>query len=75
MKIKIRLIGPLIYDVGYSEKDIEVPDATTAGALLQLIAVPEQRPKIVTRNGKAVSPEDVLADGDRISVSPIYSGG
>ncbi len=75
MKIKIKLIGPLIYDAGFSEKDLEVPDATTAGALLDLLAIPEQRPKIVTRNGKAVSESDVLADGDRISVSPIYSGG
>jgi molybdopterin converting factor small subunit len=75
MKIKIKVIGPLIYETGFSEKDLEVPSATTADALLNLIAIPKQRPKIVTRNGKAVAPDELLADGDRIAVSPIYSGG
>jgi len=75
MKIKVKLIGPLIYEIGFSEKDMEVPADTTAGALLDLLAITEQRPKIVTRNGKAVAPQELLADGDRIAVSPIYSGG
>jgi molybdopterin converting factor small subunit len=75
MKIKIKLIGPLIYEAGFSEKDIEAPAGTTAGAILHLLAIPEQRPKIVTRNGNAVALDEVLADGDRIAVSPIYSGG
>jgi sulfur carrier protein ThiS len=43
--------------------------------LLELISVPIQRPKIVTRNGKAVAPQEELTDGDRIAISPIYSGG
>jgi len=75
MKIKIKLIGPLIYDAGFSEKVLEVPAATTAGALLDLLAISEQRPKILTRNGKAVTPQDTLADGDQVAISPIYSGG
>lgn len=75
MKIKIRLIGPLMYEAGFSEKDIEVPPATTAEALLDRIALPKQRPRIVTRNGKAVAPQEILEDGDRIAISPIYSGG
>jgi molybdopterin converting factor small subunit len=75
MKIKVKLIGPLIYEAGFSEKDIEVPAGTTADALLDLIAIPKQRPKIMTRNGKAVAPQELLQDGDKISVSPIYSGG
>jgi molybdopterin converting factor small subunit len=75
MRIKVKLIGPLIYEAGFSEKDIEVPAGTTADALLDLIAIPKQRPKIMTRNGKAVAPQELLQDGDKISVSPIYSGG
>ena len=33
------------------------------------------RPKVVIRNGKAVAPNEALDEGDRIAVSPIYSGG
>jgi len=75
MKIRVKLIGPLMYEAGFSEKDIEVPAGTTVGALIDLIAIPKERPKIVIRNGKAVAMEELLQAGDRISVSPIYSGG
>jgi molybdopterin converting factor small subunit len=57
MIVRVKLIGPLMYEAGFSEKDIEVPAATTADALLDLVAVPRQRPKIVTRNGRAIAPE------------------
>jgi molybdopterin converting factor small subunit len=75
MKIKIKVIGPLMYEAGFSEKDLEVPSAITAEALLDMISIPKQRPRIVTRNGKAVAPSEPLADGDKIAISPIYSGG
>ena len=75
MKITVKLIGPLIYQAGFSEKEFEVPAATTAGAILCLLAIPEERPKIVTRNGNAIGFDELLADGDRIAISPIYSGG
>ena len=75
MRIKVKLIGPLIYEAGFSEKEIEVPAETTADALLDLLAIAKQRPKIMTRNGQAVAAHELLADGDRIAVSPIYSGG
>jgi sulfur carrier protein ThiS len=69
------MIGPLMYEAGFSEKEVEVPAATTAEALLDLIAVSRQRPRIMTRNGRAIAPLEVLEDGDKIAVSPIYSGG
>ena len=75
MTVRVKIIGPLMYEAGFSEKDVDVPAATTVETLLDLVAVPRQRPKIVTRNGKAVTPEEHLADGDKIAISPIYSGG
>ncbi|MDP2914423.1 MAG: MoaD/ThiS family protein [Candidatus Aminicenantes bacterium] len=75
MKIQVKMIGPLMYEAGFSEKEIEVPAATTADSLLDLIKVSRQRPKIVTRNGRVVAPDEHLAEGDRIAISPIYSGG
>jgi sulfur carrier protein ThiS len=75
MKIIIKMIGPLIYEAGFSEKEVEVPAQTTAGAIVDMVAIPEKRPKILTRNGNAVAMDEILADGDRIAISPIYSGG
>jgi molybdopterin converting factor small subunit len=75
VRIRVKMIGPLMYEAGFSEKEIEVPAATTAEALLDLVAVSRQRPRIMTRNGRAIAPQEVLEDGDKIAVSPIYSGG
>lgn len=75
MKVTVKLIGPLVYEAGFSEKQIEVPAATTAEALLDIVHMSKSRPKIVTRNGKAIAPGERLEEGDRIAVSPLYSGG
>lgn len=75
MKITVKLIGPLIYAAGFSEKDIEVPEAVTSDKLLELVGISQDRPRIVTRNGKAIGPAETLAEGDRVVISPLYSGG
>ncbi len=75
MRIPVKVIGPLIYAAGFSEREMDVPEGTTAGDLVARIGIPAERPRIVTRNGAAVPPEEVLAEGDKIAVSPIYSGG
>jgi molybdopterin converting factor small subunit len=75
MKITIKLIGPFIYAAGFSEKEIEAPHPATVEKVLKLLGIEKDRPKIVTRNGKAVGPVDELRDGDRVVISPLYSGG
>ena len=75
MKVRIKMIGPLIYEAGFSEKEIELPAETTAETVIDMSHISKQRPKIVTRNGKAVAPNEHLEEGDRIAISPIYSGG
>jgi sulfur carrier protein ThiS len=75
MTITVKMVGPLIYAVGFSEQDFELPSGSTVAELLQRIDLVSARPKIVTRNGQAVDEGDPLADGDRVVVSPIYSGG
>ena len=75
MNVTIKLIGPLIYAAGFSEKEMEVPEAVTSEKLLELVGIGPDRPRIVTRNGKAVGPAETFAEGDRIVISPLYSGG
>lgn len=75
MRITVKMIGPFIQAFGFSEKELDVPSGTTADSLLDLVAVDRSRPKIVTRNGRAVAPGEELREGDRLVISPIYSGG
>ncbi len=75
MKITVKLIGPLIYDAGFSEKQIELPGPVTAGELVPLAGLDRRRPVIITRNGRAIAANDTLAEGDRVVISHIYSGG
>jgi len=75
MKIKVKVIGPFIYQAGFSEKELELEKRITAGQLLSLLNLQEGRPKIMTRNGKAIAPKEELEDGDRIAICPLYSGG
>jgi molybdopterin converting factor small subunit len=74
-RIQVKVIGPLIYKTGFSEKEFDLDPSTTIRELVDLIGVPSERPRIVTRNGAAALPDDHIADGDKIAVSPIYSGG
>ncbi len=75
MKITVKLIGPFVQLFGFSEKELDVPAGTTADGLIDLVSIDRSRPKIVTRNGRAVVPDEALAEGDRVVISPIYSGG
>ncbi len=75
MKITVKLIGPLIYPAGFSEKTMAFPVPATAGDALTRAKVEKSRPVIVTVNGRAVNLSDKLNSGDRVVISPIYSGG
>ena len=75
MKVTVRLIGPLIYEGGFSEKEVTLPRPMTAGELSAFVKINKKRPTIITRNGRAVAPDDGLKEGDRVVISHIYSGG
>ncbi|OGR43826.1 MAG: hypothetical protein A2X35_08935 [Elusimicrobia bacterium GWA2_61_42] len=75
MKLTVKLIGPLIYEGGFSEKALTLPGPMTAGELSAYVKIDKKRPTIITRNGKAVAAGDQLKDGDRVVISHIYSGG
>jgi len=75
MKVTVKLIGPLIYEGGFSEKALELPGPMTAGELSAYVNIDIRRPTIITRNGKAVVPGERMQEGDRVVISHIYSGG
>lgn len=75
IKITIKLIGPFINQVGFSEKMMEFPAEATVETVLSSLPLDPKRPRIITRNGQAVAAGEKLSDGDRLAISPLYSGG
>jgi len=75
MTVTVKLIGPFVQLFGFGEKALDVPAGTTADDLVGLVGIDKSRPRIVTRNGRAVVANEALAEGDRVVISPIYSGG
>lgn len=75
MKVTVKLIGPLIYEGGFSERVLELPGPMTAGELSAFVRIDKKRPTIITRNGRAVGGDEQINDGDRVVISHIYSGG
>lgn len=74
MKVRIRLIGCFIPRYGFGEKELEVPSPCTAGDLQALLGM-QGVENLMTVQGRGLKPEDPLAEGDRVVVAPIFSGG
>ena len=75
MKVTLKLSGGFVHTVGFSRKELDVEPGTTIADILATIAIDRTRPMLVARNGWVVSTDEPVADGDRILVSPIFSGG
>lgn len=75
IRITVKLIGPFVNQLGFSEKIMEIPVGTTVESVLSSLPLDPKRPRIVTRNGQAVASGEKLNDGDRLAISPLYSGG
>ena len=75
MLVTVKLVGGFGYTVGFSQKELDVEPGTTVGDIVDSLAIDPARPMIVARNGWAVEMSDEVQPGDRILVSPIFSGG
>jgi len=75
MKVTVKMIGAFVHTAGFSEKTLDLAPESTIEKLLETLMIEESRPKIMARNGQAVAPGEKLQDGDRVVISPIYSGG
>jgi len=75
MTITVKLAGGFVHTVGFSEKEVDVAPGTTVAGLLALLGIDRARPSIIARNGRVIAEEEELRPGDRILVSPVFSGG
>lgn len=60
---------------GGGQKPYDLPQASTAGELLAYARVPSQAARILLVNGVHAKPDEVLKDGDVVSVFPPVAGG
>ncbi|MEW6365589.1 MAG: hypothetical protein AB1714_13255 [Acidobacteriota bacterium] len=75
MRVFVKLIGPYIYQGGFSEKDMDFDAPVSAETLVAGLNLNADQPKIVLRNGHGIKLQDMIGDGDRVVIAPIYSGG
>jgi len=75
MKVTLKLVGGLIHTVGFSQKELDVEPGTTVADILASIEIDRARPMIIARNGHGVREDEEVEAGDRILISPIFSGG
>lgn len=88
MKVRVRYFARFRSLVGVDEEELEIPEGTTVGELIELIK--ERHPSLrnevfaedddladvnVSRNGRYVGFDEVLEEGDVIALFPPVSGG
>ncbi len=59
---------------GERERDVDVPDGASADELARALAI-EPETVIVFRDGEPIPGDEPLADGDRVRVLRVVSGG
>jgi sulfur carrier protein ThiS len=75
MRVTLRLTGGLAHRTGFSHRELEVEPGSTIADILDAVAIDRSLPMIVARNGWAVEADEPVEAGDRIFLSPVFSGG
>lgn len=75
MRVTVKLAGGFVHTVGFSQKELDVEPGTTVADILVAIGIDRSRPLVVARNGHGAAQDEEVRAGDRVFVSPIFSGG
>ncbi len=75
MNVTVKVVGMLAHSAGFSERRIDVAADTTTAEVLRAVSIDLTLPMVIARNGVSVRPDEVVHDGDRIVVAPMFSGG
>jgi sulfur carrier protein ThiS len=75
MKVTLRLAGGFAHRAGFSHRELDLEPGTTIADILATMDIDRSRPMIIALNGHGVGADVEVHAGDRILVSPIFSGG
>ncbi len=75
MNVTVKVVGMLAHSAGFSERRIDVAADTTTAEVLRAVSIDLTLPMVIARNGVSVRPDEVVHEGDRIVVAPMFSGG
>lgn len=77
-KVELRLFGHLreyLSIQGQPGVQMEMPDGSSIQDLIEKLGIPPSDPKIVLVNGLHAPKEQLLQEGDRVSIFPPIAGG
>ena len=77
MTIEVRLYSILRERDGriVDRLEIELPEGSQAGDVLNLLDVPDNLEVVLAVNDQVISESDVLKDNDRLAIIPAIAGG
>lgn len=75
IRVTVKLVGGFVHTVGFSEKEFDLAPGTTLASLLEAVTIDASRPMIISRDGWVLRPDEEVREGDRIVISPVFSGG
>jgi molybdopterin synthase catalytic subunit len=81
MRVRVRLFANYARAAGWRERDIDVPEDSTARGVLEvlrhgpLIALPDVGRPLFAVNQAHVPPDAIVHDGDEVGIFPPVSGG
>jgi sulfur carrier protein ThiS len=75
IRVTVRLAGGLVHTLGFSSREVELAAGATVAELLDAIGAEPAHALLVARDGWTIDGPDELRDGDRVLVTPVFSGG
>lgn len=79
MRVEVRVFATLrryLPELEIGEpKLMDVPEGTTLGDIREILGLPAREVKVIMCNHLQADPEDLAADGDRITYIPAVAGG
>jgi molybdopterin converting factor small subunit len=79
VRVEVRVFATLrryLPELGIGEARVmDIPDGTTLDKIRVILELPEEEVKVIMVNHLQAEPEDLAADGDRITYIPAVAGG
>lgn len=79
MKVEVRLFATLARYLPEPSKSssatVQIPEGSTVRQLVRVLGIPDQMPAVILVNGRDATPDQVLKDGDTLTLFPPLAGG